>query len=352
MVFGSVPVIAAPPPKPAAAEEFLLVAKLNFKEPAKVLEVLDPAGTSRGHLDLGKLTNVQRARVSPDGKRLAIARFIPLSGADPNSRGKYAYPQDIYVVELPLAGPPKEPAVKAVIDPSLAWAADGQSLFVSGCPKDADLAQANVQNKLIPRITIRYDVTTKAEKAVGLPAFHAVLDASPDGKTLLTQTKVWGSNQIAFSTFLVPLDTLRPKLVGAAEDGFDQARFSPDGTQILGTRMKYTKSTDLGLFVHDVEKGNPTKVPPANEIPESLLNGTAVWSPDGKRVAVLWEEQVAGAALPGAGRGGARAKRITVMNANGGDAKTIREFKPDEYVLSIEWAAPRLGELAPADKEK
>ncbi len=67
-------------------------------------------------------------------------------------------------------------------------------------------------------------------------------DVSPDGKTLLTQTKVWSSNQITYSTYLVPLDSLKPSLVGIAEDGFDSARFSPDGTRILGTRMKFTKS--------------------------------------------------------------------------------------------------------------
>jgi hypothetical protein len=351
IIFGSVPAFAAPPAKVVPAEDLILVAKLNFKDPTKVLEVLDPAGKTRGHLDLGQLTNVQRARVSPDGKRLAIARFIPLSGADPNSRGKYAYPQDIYVVELPLVGPPKEPTIKGVIDLSVAWASDGQSLFVSGCPADADVGQNNLRDKMVPRKTIRYDLATKTEKPVAIPVFHAVQDVTPDGKTLLTKTKVWGPNLIRFSTYLVPLDTLKPKLVGKEDDGFDQARFSPDGTKVLGTRMKFTKSTDLGLFVHDVAKGTAAKVPMADEIAGQLLNGTAVWSPDGKRVAVLWEEQVAGPGPVGGGGGGARAKRITVCDANGANAKTIREFQSDEYLLHIEWAAPRLGELSP-DKER
>jgi hypothetical protein len=340
---------AAPPAKVVPAEDLILVAKLNLKEPGRVLEVLDPAGKSRGHLDLGPLMNVQRVRVSPDGRRMAVLRFIPVSGSDPNSRGKYSYPYDIYVVDLPLVGPPKEPTIKGVIDPSVAWAPDGQSLFVSSCPTDADVSQNNLRDKMVPRKTIRYDLTTKTEKPVAIPAFHAVQDVTPDGKTLLTQTKVWGPNLIRFSTYLVPLDTLKPKLVGKEDDGFDQARVSPDGTKILGTRMKYTKSTDLGLFVHDVAKGTAAKVPLANEIADQLLNGTAVWSPDGKRVAVLWEEAVVGPGPVGGGGGGARAKRITVCDANGANAKTIREFQSDEHVLHIEWAAPRLGEL-PADK--
>ncbi|HEY2787538.1 MAG TPA: hypothetical protein VGJ05_21455, partial [Fimbriiglobus sp.] len=240
--------LAAPPRRAMPVEDLILVAKLNHEAPEKILEVLDANGKSRGHLDLGKLLNVQRVRVSPDGKHLAFARFIPLSGNGPNARGQYAYPQDIYVADLPFTGPPKEPAIKGVIDPSIAWSGDGQSLYVSGCPKDANVNQNNMQNRMVLRKTIRYDLATKAEKPFNLPPFHAVQDVTPDGKTLLTQTKVWSSNQITFSTYLVPLDTLKPKLVGAAEDGFDQARFSPDGTKILGTRMKYTKSKDLGLF--------------------------------------------------------------------------------------------------------
>src|SRR5262245_32875688 len=105
--FGSMPAGAAPPAKPVPAEELILVAKLNLPDGEKVLEIMEPTGKTRGHLGLGKLDNVQRVRVSPDGRKMAVQRFIPLSGADPNSRGKYAYPQDIYVVDLPLAGPPK-----------------------------------------------------------------------------------------------------------------------------------------------------------------------------------------------------------------------------------------------------
>jgi hypothetical protein len=336
-------VIGLPPPaKPAAAEDVLLVAKLNFKEPDHVVEVLDPAGKSRGHLDLGPLQNVQRVRVSPDGKKLAVLRFVPISGNDPNARGKYSYPYDIYIVDLPLLGPPKEPTIKGVIDPSVAWAPDGQSLFVSSCPTDADISQNNLQNKQVPRKTIRFDLATRTEKPVALPAGHAVQDVTPDGKTLLTQTKIWSSNQITFSSFLAPLDTLKPKLAGAVDDGFDQARISPDGTRVLGTRMKFTKSTDLGLFVHDIAAGKAAKVPLADNIAGSLLNGTAVWSPDGKRVAVLWEELVAAQA---AGRPNpTHAKRITVVDAGGSNAKTIREFDSEENILHIEWAAPRLGD--------
>jgi Tol biopolymer transport system component len=286
-------VVAAPPPKAVQAEEVLFVARRNVGQPDRVLEVLDSTGTSRGHLALGRIYIVVQARVSPDGKRLA---FVSMPPQRSNGRGDYADPHTVYVVDLPLTGVPTEPTIKEVLDPSIAWAADGRSLFISGCPPDADLNVRRLFNKKIPRRTVRYDVATKTEKSVEVPPFHAVVDASPDGKTVLTRTLTWGSPP-AYSTYLVSLDSREPKLVGKEEDGFVSARFSPDGSRVLGTRTKGTKSTDLGLFVYDVSKKTSTKVPLPDEIGGTLQNGCAVWSPDGKRVALLGGEE--DGALPG-----------------------------------------------------
>jgi RNA polymerase sigma factor (sigma-70 family) len=339
---------AEPVPKSTPVEDRIFVAKLSHDQPDQLIEVMDAAGKSQGMLDVGKLMNVQRLRVSPDGRKLAFVRFIPLSGTDPNHKGKYAYPQDIYIVDLPLTGPPKEPTIKGVIDPSIAWSSDSQSLFVSRIPKDTNLDQNALQNKLIPKETILFYPATKTMKIAKFPAGHAVQDVSPDGKTLLTQTKVWGSNEVRYSTFIIPLDTSKPKLVGDEDDGFDSARFSPDGTKILGTRIRFTKSKEIGLFIHHLERSTDVRVPVSDEIVEGF-NGQAVWSPDGKRLGVMWEATgFAGGPAGGGDIFGRRAKRITVMDVSGANAKTIHEFQPNESILNIEWARPRLGELPPA----
>ena len=113
-------VFAEPVPKATPVEDRILVARLSHTQPDQLIEVMDVAGKSHGMLDVGKLMNVQRLRVSPDGRKLAFVRFIPLSGNNPNARGKYSYPHDIYIVDLPLKGLPKEPAIKGAIDPSIA----------------------------------------------------------------------------------------------------------------------------------------------------------------------------------------------------------------------------------------
>jgi RNA polymerase sigma factor (sigma-70 family) len=338
-------VVSAPPTKAAAPEGVLLVARVNTRPPDKICEVVDPAGKSHGYLDLGRLANVHRLRVSPDGKRLAFGSMLPVS-----LKGGFAVPEDVYVVDLPLAGPPTAAAMKGVIDPFLAWAPDGKSLYVSGVPKDANTI-LGMENKLIPRETVRYDVAAKTAKPVDLPEGHTVLDVSPDGKTLLTQTLVpAGPRRI--STYLVSLDTLKPRAVGGADDGFSSARFSPDGSRILGTRVQSTKSTDPGLFVYDVTKDAAVKLPLSAAAIEGLNWGAcAVWSPDGERVAVLWDGKVDGPGPVGAPPGRkATAGRITVLDATGRNEKTIREYQSGDLIRHIEWAMPNLGDKA--DREK
>ena len=340
----------APPPKAVPPEGVFLVGKMSHTKPGDILEVMDTAGKSRGHLPVGELMNVQQARVSPDGSKLAFVRFIPRSSRD--KWGLYAYPQDVYVVDLPLTAPPKEPAIKGVVEPTLAWAADGKSLFVSGIPADTNLDQDGIKGQMIPKKTVRYDVAAKTEKAVDLPQWHAVLDATPDGKALLTRTHLWGGGFASsqYTNYLVPLDTLKPRVVGDENDGFAEARLSSDGTRVVGTRGDFYKTKEAGVFVADLKTNTVERVPVTDEITAAVPNGVGVvWAPDGKRLAVLWQGPAAGgrgAGAPGGGgpgRGGS-VKQITVLDVDGKNAKTVREFDADDTVLRIEWAEPKLAD--------
>ncbi len=338
----------APPPKAAPPEGVFLIGKSSHAKPGEVLEVADTAGKTREHLPVGELMNVQQARVSPDGSKLAFVRFVPRSSRD--KWGLYAYPQDVYVVDLPLTAPPKEPAIKGVIEPSLAWAADGKSLFVSSIPADTNLDQDGIKGQMIPKKTVRYDVAAKTEKAVELPQWHAVLDATPDGKTLLTRTHLWGGGFASprYTNYLVPLDTLKPKVLGVEDDGFAEARLSPDGARVVGTRGDYYKAKDAGVYVADVKSNAVERVPVADDIAAAVPSGVGVvWAPDGKRLAVLWQGVGGGGVGAGGGGapgGGVAGKRLAVMDADGKNAKTVREFAADEGILRIEWAAPKLAD--------
>ncbi len=337
----------APVPKAAPPEGVILVSGLSHKEPDKLVEVLEAAGKSQGYLKLGGLRNVRQTRVSPDGKRLAFIRFVPLQDADP--KGKYAYPEDLYIVDLPLAEPPTEPVRKGLIDPSIAWAADGKSLLVSSIPKETDTAQDVIKDKIIPVKTVCFDPATKTEKAFDLPEGLAVQDVSPDGKTLLARVKIKGTDNHSFSSFLVPLDTLKPERIGDEDDGFASARFSPDGTRIAGIRDKYSKSKVLGLFTLDLAKGKIEAVPLPKGIAEDSLNSLA-WAPNSKRLALLWQGATGGPGTPGTGGvgadGGATSHRITVLDADGGHAKMIREYVPRDWHYQVEWADPKRADAA------
>src|SRR5262249_37021765 len=106
-----------------------------------------------------------------------------------------------------------------------------------------------------------------------------------------------------------------------------------------------------------------TRVPLDDAVVEGLYFGQAVWSPAGDRIAVSWEGKAAGGGgvpAPGGigapGGGGAdQTKRIRGLDGRGENAKTIRvargDLYADEHVITIEWAAPRIGEL-PKDEKK
>jgi RNA polymerase sigma factor (sigma-70 family) len=330
----------APVPKPPPPEGVILATKVLPPNKDELVEVLGTDGNTRGHLPVGDLGNVQRARVSPDGKRLAFVRFIPLSG---NQRGQYHYPQDVYVVDLPLTEPPKEATFQGVLDPHVAWAPDGKTLFVSSIPDGTDVSQAGMAGKRLPRKTLRYDAAAKKLTELVLPEGHEVHDVSPDGKTLLTRIKVWngGFGKTAYSSFLVPLDTLKPIALGDEGDGFEIARFSPDGRRVVGTRTTLSQSQEPGVFLADAATGRVEKVPVAKEVAGGLVNGCVAWAPDGKRLAVLWEGP-ANAGQPAGG--GLPSKQLVVMDTDGKNDTTIRTFAPNESAIYIEWADPKLAD--------
>ncbi len=357
--FPAAPKAAAPPKKNAPVptekppEGVILVSKLCTDPPNEILEVLDTSGKSLGHLPVGNLDNVRAARVSPDGKRLAFSLL--------NEKGKrhqFYSTEDLFVVDLPLTEPPKEPAFGDLLDPSFAWAPDGKTLVVSSIPGDTDVSLRAVTGTVMPRKTVRYDAATKKEKAIELPKGHAVQDMTPDGKTLLTQVKVWNRGGFGYSSFLVPLDTLMAKRIGDEDDGFAIARFSPVGNRIVGTRVERTKSNETGLFLADATTGKVDSHPLSKELTTGLFDASVTWAPDGRRLAVLWSVPAPGApGLPGGAPGppGAASRRqITVLDSDGKNAKTIREFAPTESPRHIDWADPKRNEKekSPAPQPK
>jgi hypothetical protein len=96
----------------------------------------------------------------------------------------------------------------------------------------------------VPVKTRLFDPATKKETPLDIPKGHGVCDVTPDGKTVLTRKilRYPSPNGESSTSYLVPLATLKPKVIAADEEGFDHARFSPDGNRVAGVRQGHTKS--------------------------------------------------------------------------------------------------------------
>jgi RNA polymerase sigma factor (sigma-70 family) len=343
---------AAPLPKADAPDGMLLVGKLDYSGKTKILEVFDPAGKDGQFLDVGALRNIYKTSVSPDGKRLAFTNVAPFSLQNPIP---FSYEEHLYLVDLPITAPPKEPLLKGLYDPTFAWTPDSKSFYVSRVPASADVVMQRMEKKMVPKETLKIDAVTLKEELIKLPEWHSVQDVSKDGQLLLTRTKYYGNaGEVFHNTFVVPVKTLEPRQIGEIEKGFETANFSPDGKQILGMRRHWDKKKDYGVFLVDVMTEESTAIPLPKEIKPAMVDG-ATWSPDGKRIAVLWNERDAKAKQnqPAAGGGGDRNlssvinQRVTVMDVTGKNASTVREFEEGVYHYHIEWANPKLGEMNP-----
>lgn len=99
------------------------------------------------------------------------------------------------------------------------------------------------------------------------------------------------------------------------------------------------------LSLIEVATGKVTKV---EDLP---LNGEVqgfAWSPDGKKIAYAWRQVHEGEPKDRAEK--ETESFLVVADADGKNAKTIREFTADDTLGRIEWADPKLPETAKPKK--
>jgi RNA polymerase sigma factor (sigma-70 family) len=342
-----------PPAKPEPRESTFVVGCVNNSKPGEVAALYAPDGAARGFVAVGELKILLEPRVSPDGKRLAFLWKRPYTGK-PVDAARARHILDLYVADIGAKDAPTEPMIKDVIHASFAWTRDSKQLYVSTLPEGQyinELAGQIVpkEGQIVAVKTRLFDLATKKETPLDIPEGLGVCDVTRDGKTLLTRKILRYPEYVQSSTsYLVPLATLKPKVIAADEQGFDHARFSPDGNRVAGLRQQHTKSKEKGLFVYDIAKERLTPVALPKDIPPEKLDQVA-WSPDGKRLAVLWwvpapEGSVAVGGPPGAPAvraDGHPIHRITSFDPNGENAKMVQEFKarPFDYtVYGFDWA--------------
>jgi RNA polymerase sigma factor (sigma-70 family) len=327
---------AAPVPAAAPREGVIVVTRTLSKD--RTAEVLDPAGTRVGQLNLGNVNNAWTPRLSPDGKRAAVLSYIPPEVGTATKWPSFA----LFVVDLDAKAAPDPDRVLAthVRCPSLAWSADGKTLYVSSIPKEKLRVADNV-DQVVPVRTRVYDLAAGTDRATDIPEGHGVSDVARDGKSVLTTVQVKDPDAERLTNHIVPLDTLKPEQLG--KEGLFEPRFSPDGKRVLGVRRAISLSVNQGLYVVDLAKKQETRVTLPKEF-EGVSMERACWSADGKRVLFQWSEEVPGAPPPGAGApggaGGRRtAHRVSVAGIDGSNVKRIAAIDNGtwETITGIDW---------------
>jgi hypothetical protein len=240
----------------------------------------------------------------------------------------------LYVLDLADKVGPAEPVWTDLRSPCPVWNRDGTKLFVTSIEPGKEFDPID-RTKPQPLVSWTFDPATKEKKPLGLPAGHAVADLSPNASTFLT-TVLTDWDTLDVTTYLVPADTMKPRAL--REKSFKGMRFSPDGTRVLGTRVirKDGEPQVQKLVVVTIADGSETEV----KLPKEVVGVTnACWSPDGKRVAFEWNEEVLpppNVPVP-AGPNKFYASRVTVADADGSNAKTIVKREFGSSITGVDW---------------
>ncbi|VTR97047.1 sigma-70 family rna polymerase sigma factor : RNA polymerase sigma factor, sigma-70 family OS=Singulisphaera acidiphila (strain ATCC BAA-1392 / DSM 18658 / VKM B-2454 / MOB10) GN=Sinac_6419 PE=4 SV=1: Sigma70_r2: Sigma70_r4_2 [Gemmata massiliana] len=321
------PLPAAPAPRPVTPREGLILLTSFAADDA--VELFKPDGTPARRPSVGELSGLWRPQYSPDGNRLAVAAIA----ATPQGSGPWSR-NDLYILNLDSKNGPGEPLVADARCLSFAWHPDGTKLFVSHLPSDK--ANDSIDpDKVAPVRTWMFDLKTGKKTPLEVPEGHNVVDVSPDGKRLLTVTTTL-KGIYPGQTYLVPIGAPKARLLTEAR--FSGLRFSPDGKSVLGLRieLKDRNPPELTLAVLAVADGSEQVV----ELPKNATGVYhACWSPDGRRVAFHWLEEVPldPNAPPPVGDARGYAGRVTIADRDGSNPKTILISDGKRTISGLDW---------------
>jgi RNA polymerase sigma factor (sigma-70 family) len=265
--------------------------------------LLKPDGTVVRSWEGEQVPNVYEARLSPDGKRIAVLRTYETRTQKKNvdvgggaslagSFGRTLHKLMICDVADKLSGPDVEVPGDSVY--TVHWTGDGTKLYVGSHDDDPSYAQANNLRHWI------FDATTLKATEFRLPEGHHLIDVSNDGKLYLTK----GPTPIVMvcrPIWVVPADGSKPIRMTDTTEGEFGARFSPDGKQILvcgaglcaagsrpdgsvGPGRVVASKCEKWFDLMTIADGKRTNVLICKE---KEYVWKCCWSPDGKRIAYL-----------------------------------------------------------------
>ncbi len=328
----------APVPKAVPREGVIVLS--SFLPPAA--EVLTPAGVEVKKVAVGAAATppinpgekpvclLWRPRLSPDAKRIMAFKVEPSAP----QTGPYTLGH-LWVFDRDSEDGPTEPLLSNLRMPSAVWSQDGTKLYGSSIDKEKE-ADPIPKTGPYPLVCWTLDVKTRVQTALAVPAGHQIVDLSPDGKTLLTVRETECAKPWLLETYLVPLATLKPKRL--TEKPFYGMRFSPNGARAIGAQIEERKDTSPKLrpVTVSVADGSVVAIRVGDEV-DAVYH--ACWSPDGKRIALMWHElipQPPGIPIP-VGGGPWAATRVTVCDSDGGNAKVIVRREWDLSITGLDW---------------
>ncbi|WP_206107904.1 sigma-70 family RNA polymerase sigma factor [Paludisphaera rhizosphaerae] len=241
-----------------------------------------------------------RFRLSPDGRFIAYVLLEPIdSNSGPNASSLWIREgggEPRRVVRLDGASSGEVPV----------WSPDGKRLIVSKGTLD-EARKAWIHE------TILLHADGSGQETLKIPREDTVQDWSPDGSRILTASS--RNAKIGWQLYVMNLDGSNPRQITEGGNPFS-ARFSPDGRRILYTDGP--KADRRGIWVVDLDGSNRRRV--FDE------DGSACWSPDGKRIAVAVR-----------GRKPEEHARLEVVDLETGSRRTVLTMPGQEIADMPDW---------------
>jgi RNA polymerase sigma factor (sigma-70 family) len=318
---------AAPVPKVARSEGVIVVSSFSTEKP---IEIVKPDGTAVRVVKPDGWFKPWQTRVTADGKRAVCADMYPTV----ERKLKWWTLHAVRWLDLDADDAKPTTITEEVYCPTVACTPDGTAAYYSHID-ETKLGGAPDHGVNLPFETWEFDPATGKKTRLKLPSDHAVLDISPDGKTLLTKTTEFGTDKQ--QVYLTPLGTLKPeKFSDSPLAVVHTPRFSPDGKRVLWAKVPAgpLNQDTMGVFVVEVATKKETKV----NLPPGVQAYHLCWSPDGTRIAFHWWE-----AVPSP-NGGDTASRVTVCDADGSNPTVVVKREPskpcpggNESIRGLDW---------------
>jgi RNA polymerase sigma factor (sigma-70 family) len=340
-------VVGAEPPKTPKTPDPPVEAKQRVDAPApggrllllkdSGFDVLDPNGKALDSVPLRK-DSLIAGSLSSDGKRLAYV--VPKTQeAEPGE----AEPKVQIVVRDAVGGLFTTTTIIDVEAIQLCWSPDGRTLYAS-------VDEGTDEKHKIAATHRRIDLTARTVEKVDWPAWVWPLEWARDGKSVLVCS--YAKAGLLLSLMSPDGKTLTDLSALREEDSSPlmvQARLSPDGRRVLFSDIaekKEKKWNNRRLYVYDVTTKKRTEVA---DVPRNAIVHNCCWSPDGKKIAYVWQER-----HEALDKKAAKGEDFTpedvetetkmfviVANADGSEARTVASMKGvnirDLPFLGIDW---------------